>query len=252
MTRRILVLSPWGVDYMDKPTAEIAGRHVRSDTELEVRNLGDVAPPLPWPVAGMAGRAVEVARQAEADGFDGIAIGCCADPFLQDIRAAVGIPVSAPSESVIHASRTYGKLTILPRRLSDAYLPLIPTQGNFDFWNGTARKNGLGDGDYTLRAVPVPKHPSPEDLERYTPTDPGLLRDLTIDAMTEALRTSGLEQAKLATAEDGAAALYFACAFWSTGIEGLGLDAAEFGAPVLNPVVAATTYVEQALVAQGK
>ncbi len=251
MSRRIMILSPWGVDYMDEPALEVARRHARPDTELEIRNLGEDAAPLPWPVAASEGLMVEAARKAETDGFDGIAIGCCADPFLASVREAVNIPVSAPSEAAAYTSRQFGKVAILARRLSDSFLPLIPSQGNWDFWNGTAQKYGLAENDYTLRAVQVPTHPSPEDIDRLTPSDPGLLRDLTIEAMTDALYTNGVTEARAAVA-DGAEAIYFACAYWSRGIDALDGDHSAFGAPLLAPIPTTVGFVEQALVAQGK
>lgn len=251
MSRRILMLSPWGVEYMDQPALDVASKHVRPDTELEVRNLGSNAPQLPWPVASAEGLAVEAARKAEADGFDGIVIVCCADPFLEAVRAAVNIPVTGLSEATIATAKQYGKVGIMARRLSDDYLPLIPSQGNWDFWNNTALKNGLKEGQYALHAVEVPKHPSPEDLDRLTEEDPAGVRDLTVEAMREALLTNGVRESRLAV-EDGVDALYFACAYWSRGIDELGDDAELFDVPIINPVVAGVGFLEHALVARGK
>jgi Asp/Glu/hydantoin racemase len=252
MSQRILILNPWGVDYMDEPARDVVSPRVRPDTSIEVRNLGDAAPALPWPVVGKETAMTSAARQAQSEGFDGLVIGCCADPYLAVVRDAVDIPVSAPTEAAVYMSRTMGKVAILARRLADSYLPLIPTQGNWDFWNGKAHEYGLRDGEYALRGVQVPEHPDPETLEQLTTADPEQLRDLTIAAMTQALRTDGVTQARAAVEEDGAQVLYFACAYWSRGIDELASDGSLFGVPVLNPLVTATTFVENAIISQGR
>jgi Asp/Glu/hydantoin racemase len=248
MPRRILILSPWGSGSMDATALNTAAPYARPDTDLVVRNLGDAAPHTPWPDAGSAAIAVRKAVEAQKDGFDGIVIGCCADPFLQQVRAAVQIPVTAPSEAAVYSSRMYGKLGVFARRLSDEFLPLIPSQGNWDFWNGTAQKYGLKDGEYYLDAVQVPKHPSPDDIDRLTSTDPDKLREVTEEAMREALETNGRAAAQNAVESEGAQVLYFACQFFGPGIAGLGEKAKEFGATILNPIPNAVTFLEHVLV----
>lgn len=252
MARKLLLLNPWGVDYMDTPLLDLVSRHVRGDTELVVRNLGESVPPLPWPVATSADRAVEVAKGAEGEGFDGIVIACCADPFLDAVRSSVSIPVSAPTEAVVKSSGSFGRLAIIARQLPDEYTALIPSQGNWDFWRGKAREYGLADGDYTLARVPIPDHPSPAMLDRLTREDPEGLRDLTVTAMTTALEIDGRQAAEQARA-DGADVIHFACAFWGQGLESWSKDSTGVpDIPVLNPVVCATTFLEQALVSSGR
>ncbi|WP_051165801.1 aspartate/glutamate racemase family protein [Amycolatopsis orientalis] len=247
MAQRIMMVNPWGVGYMDEPAREVVSPHLHDSTELAVTNLGEAAPPLPWPAAEASGLMVERARQAEKDGFGAVVIGCCADPFLDETRAAVSIPVVGVTEAVCSTAKNWGKLAILARRLPDSYLPLIPTQGNFDFWIGKARQYGLSGEQFTTRGVAVPAHPDPETLDRLTETDPGALRDRTLDAMANGLHEDGLVQAKSAVEEDGAKALFFACAFWSRSIDELGDAASAYGAPVINPLVCAATYAEHLL-----
>lgn len=252
MSQRILLLNPWGMDYMDAPAHEVVGPRVRPDTTIEVRNLGDAAPPLPWPVAGIEAAMVAEAQRAQAEGFDGLVIACSGDPYLEVVREAVQIPVSAPTEAAIRTSRAFGKLAILPRQMPDSYASRLQTLGSGDFWQTKARENGLREGEFTCRGVPVPGHPEPDVLDQLTSADPGRLRDLTLDAMTDALRTEGVSQAGAAAAEDGADVVYFACTFWSRGIEELNTDGTFFGIPVLNPMVTAASFVESAIVSQSK
>ena len=251
MSQRILMVSPWGVDYMDAPAERVVAPHLHSDTELVVTNLGDAAPPLPWPCPEGEAVMIETARKAEANRFDAVVIGCAADPFLKETRKAVSIPVVGVTESVCASARNWGKLAVLARRLSDSYLPLIPSQGNWDFWIGKATGYGLSPDDFVMRGVPVPAHPEPDELTRLTDEDPARLRDLTLEAMGQALHADGLTQAKAAVKDEGARALFFACAFWSESIDQLGATAQEFGAPVINPLVCAVTYAEHLLISKG-
>lgn len=252
MARHITVINPWGMSYMDQPALDAASAAVRADTDVEVRNLGEGAAPLPWPLPESAPIAVEAAKQAVADGADALVVGCCADPFLAQIREAVDVPVTSPTEAAIATARSFGKLGILARRFPEVYSPLIPTQDNWDFWNNMARGYGLRDEDYALRRIQVPTHPSPDELNHLTNADPGKLRELTLESMTHALRTNGVEQAQAAANEDGVDVVYFACVFWSHSLEVMGADASTFGVPFLNPVATAASFAEHALIAQGR
>lgn len=244
MSNKIMIINPWGVDYMDGLTEEVVAPCLGADTQVVCTSLGSVAAPLPWPTPSGRSPTIETARKAEADGFDAIVIGCAADPFLAETRSAVSIPVVGVTETVCASVKNRGKVAILARRLSDAYLPLIPSQGNWDFWTDTAKGYGLADGDFCMRRVNVPAHPDPDALERMTREDPLGLRDATVEAMDASLHAEGLAAAEAAVA-DGAQALFFACAFWSKPIASLGSSAAaKFCAPVINPLVSAATYAE--------
>lgn len=250
MSQRILLLNPWGMSYMDEPARELVARHVRPDTAVEVRNLGQAAPWLPWPVAGIEDAMIAEARRAQAEGFDGLIIACSGDPQLAAVRQAVDIPVSAPTEAAMYLSRTFGKLAVLARQMPASYSSILPGGGKDGFWHGLAHNYGLRDEEYVIRRVPIAQHPDLDTLEHLTTADPERLRDLTLGAMTHALRTEGAAQAKAAVEEDGAEAVYFACTFWSRGIDELSEDKSLFGVPVLNPLLAAASFLESAIVAQ--
>lgn len=52
--------------------------------------------------------AFEVARTAEADGYDAIILGCFGDPGLDGLREIVGVPVVGPCEAAMHVACTLG------------------------------------------------------------------------------------------------------------------------------------------------
>lgn len=243
-----MILNPWGFDYMDSVAERVVGPYLHAGTDVVCVNLGKEALPMPWPVPESRKLVVEKAMKAQADGFDAIVIGCCADPFLSDIRQAVSIPVVAVTESVCATARSRGKITIMARRLPDHFRSLIPIQNAWEKgWTDLATGYGLKPSEFSLRRVFVPNHPDPETLVDLTARDQAKLRDLTIAAMGEALHAEGLEQTRAAVKEDGAKAVYFACAFWSSPIAALEEAGNAFGVPVINPLVSAVSYAEHLL-----
>lgn len=253
--QRILILTPWGMDYMDEPALKVVSRHVRPDTTVEVRNLGEPVPALPWPVASGEAATVAAARRAQAEGFDGLLIACSGDPYLEAVREAVDIPVSAPTEAALHLSRAFGKIAIMARQMPASYdepISHVWGAGSGDFWRDRAQESGLAEGDYTIRRVPIDKHPDFDTLMELTDSDPDRLRDLTLEAMTDALLTDGVSQAREAVEKDGADAVYFACTFFSAGIDELGDEENPFGVPVFNPLVSAATFLESAIISQSR
>ena len=56
---------------------------------------------------------------AEKEGFDGVVIGCCADPGLKDAKTLVNIPVTAPFEAVARTAPASGRLGVIvpPNRI---------------------------------------------------------------------------------------------------------------------------------------
>ncbi|MFT3816529.1 MAG: aspartate/glutamate racemase family protein [Rubrivivax sp.] len=253
MPRKIMIINPWGADYMDRAAVDVVSPYVHAHTEVACVSLGAEASPLPWPLPQSAEIAVRKARQAEADGFDAIVVGCCADPFLPQLRQAVTVPVVGLTESFCMTARSRGKVTVMVRGLADSYRRLIVTQDNWKAnWTDRVASHGLGRDDFTVRRVFVPQHPDPETLEDLTARDQPRLRQLTIAAMRESLHEQGLEQTRAAAREDGARAVFFACAFWSLPIHELGNTAYEtFGTRVVNPLVCGVTYAEQLLVSGG-
>jgi Asp/Glu/hydantoin racemase len=252
---RILILTPWGMDYMDDPALKVVSRHVRPETAVEVRNLGEPVPALPWPLASGEAAMIAEARRAQAEGFDGLLIACSGDPYLEAVREAVDIPVSAPTDAALHLSRAFGKIAIMARQMPESYneaLSHVWGAGSGDFWQSRARESGMDEGDYSIRRVPIVKHPDLDTLMELTNSDPDRLRDLTLDAMTDALLTNGVAQAREAVEQDGADAIYFACTFWSAGLDQLSDAEDPFGVPVFNPLVSAATFLESAIISQAR
>jgi len=246
MSVRIMLLNPWGVDYADEVGLNVIGSFVRPDTDLACVNLTGAARPVPWPVPEGLKPAVEMARKAEADGFDAIINGCAGNPYLDDLRAAVSIPVVGIAETILRNARSRGKICILDRLLPEEYTTLIPNNGpdKFDFWKAKAASYGLTPDLYSIRKVRIATHPSVDSLEPMTREGSMELRERMFQSFVDSLHDDGLLQSTAAADEDGAKAVFFACNFWSTPIAALGRDARQFGAAVINPLGSAATFAE--------
>jgi allantoin racemase len=87
---------------------KLLGQIARPDTEVEVRfpkqGLGDRE------VGSSSFTADYVAclRQAEVDGFDGIVLGCFADPGLYEAKRVCNIPIVGPAESSLLMAHLFG------------------------------------------------------------------------------------------------------------------------------------------------
>jgi len=176
-------------------------------------------------------------------------VGRSTPAFIISITAVPPlIPVVGVTEAACATARSRGKITIMARRLSDSFRSLIPIQNAWERgWTDLATGYGLKPGEFSLRRVFVPGHPDPETLVDLTNRDQAKLRDLTVAGMSEALHAEGLEQTRAAIKEDGARAVYFACAFWSLPISELEKAGNAFGVPVINPLVSAVSYAEHLL-----
>jgi Asp/Glu/hydantoin racemase len=248
MAYKVMILNPWGVDYCDDVALDLVGSAVRDDVELACVNLGEAAPPVPYPVPEGKAAAIGAALKAEADGFDAVLIACGGDPFLRDIRRAVSIPVIGLAESAILSAHSRGKLGILRRRLpSDPWDTVWRDEEVLRNWHKRMARYGIRKDQYSIRCVRVPDHPDLETLERLNRDDPHALKDMMFAAFEASLHADGVDQANAAAADDGVRAVLFPCNFYGPSIAALGEDAAKFAVPVINPMVCAATYAQHLL-----
>jgi Asp/Glu/hydantoin racemase len=248
MPKSIMVLNPWGVDYMDEVTKQIIQPFVGRETTLAVSNLGDAAPRVPWPSGDIEEPMIKKVCEAAGEGYDAVVIGCAADPFVSAIRAASPIPVVGVTESVCMEMRSKKSVGVIKRQLNDSYLSLIPAQANTTFWPDKLHGYGIDRGVVNVRTVRIPHHPEPDALMAMTDDDPARLCNAILDAMTDAFVGEGLREAQLSVKDDGAQALFFACTFWSRPIAESAAELEELlGVPVINPLLCAVARAEHLL-----
>ncbi len=229
MNIRILYINPLGTDMYDEYTASILKPASCPDTELVVRSLQDVpkTPYLP-PAAYFTNQLYHAVIAGEREGFDGIAIGCCADPGVQEAKRLVNIPVTGPFEALAHTAPALGRVTVITGNKK---------RGS---WNHLIHHYNMTPYLASVREAHF-DHPNPEMAMRLFQQDESELRRIVLAEMARAAREEGIEQTRLALEEDGADAVFFACTLWSGLLEPI---ARAVPITVLDPMITALKYIE--------
>ncbi len=246
MRLRILFLNPMGTDMYDKYMSDVMSPYANPDTDLVVRSLNDVpkTPFLPSP-ALFFNQLFQAVIQGEKDGFDGVVVGCCADPAVRDSKDLVNIPVTGPFEAAVRTSPAFGRLGVVAPQINGSEDENLPETANWA--RALVREYQVDEYVATIRSAQT-GHPSDEDTTRLFAEDPDALRELVLGGMETSMRTTAKEQAKAALVEDEASVLFFSCTLWG-GMTGL--IAEELEAVILDPVITPLKYVEL-LAAQNK
>ncbi len=230
MTRRILFLHPIGTDMYNEYTMDLVAPEAEPDTEVAVRNLDDLPetpfmPPLDMFRDQLFGAVVE----AERDGFDGVVVACSSDPWVREAKQLVDIPVTGPFEALAHTAPALGPMAI------------VASGYKIHTWEPRAYDHGL-EGTLTSVRMADFAHPAPEVTERLFATDVGELREMVMAEMVRSVADDGVDQSKLAAADDGAASVFFACTFWSGYLDPV-VDAVP-EVTVLDPMIMPLRFAE--------
>ena len=230
MRARILVIHPMGTDMYNEWTLDVLGPAASPTTDLSVRHLPGLpeTPFVPEPALWRDEFFAAVVA-AERDGFDVVLSACTSDPLVREAKPLVGIPVTGPFEALSHTAPAMGPLTII----AGGY--------KIDTWAPRAVAHGFAPGLVTVRMADF-SHPDPETAERLFATDVGRLREVVMAEMERALVEDGIDQARRAVVEDGAASVFFACSLWS-GMLGPVAEQVP-GVAVLDPLVMPLKYAE--------
>lgn len=239
MSLRILFIDPVGTDIYDEYMYNIMRPQANPDTELVVRNLKGVpkTPFLPSP-ALFFNQLFQAVIDAEKEGFDGVVIGCCADPGLKDAKTLVNIPVTAPYEAVARTAPATGRLGVIVPQIESGEGENLPENANWA--RDLAREYRVVDYITGVRGAPA-DHPSNEESMRLFAEDPDALRELVLGGMERAVRTTALEQSKKAVYEDEAEVLFYGCTFWGGMLDPI---AQEVPVTILDPLITPLKYIE--------
>ncbi len=229
MSIRILYINPLGTDMYDEYTSNILQPAACPDTELVIRSLQNVpkTPYLASP-AYFTNQLLHAVIEGEKEGFDGISIGCCADPGLQEAKKLVKIPVSGPFEALAHTAPALGRVTIIAGNKNSGSWNHLVHQYNMAPWLASVREAHFD-------------HPDPDMSMQLFEQDESELRRIVVAEMDRAAREEGVNQARLALEEDGADAVFFACTLWSGLLEPV---ARAVPVTVLDPMITALKYIE--------
>ena len=205
---RILYIDPINTDFSDRHMEKVLNRAANPGTQVDVTYLpqpGEPVSPFLPPVPTYHGVLFRRIKQAEEEEYDGVIIGCSADPGLVEAKRMVSIPVTAPLEANLHlAAMLRARVTIL-----------IPAgvEARTRYWD-MARNHGLAHKIASIVSVDL-HYPPQEECIRMVQEEPEELLDLIVEDNKEQLRGPIAEQAREAIHKDGAQAIFLGCTYWT-------------------------------------
>ena len=230
MPARILFIHPMRTDMYNRLTLDLLEPVAAPDTEIAVRHLpGSAETPFVPPSQEWRDDFFDAVTAAERDGFDAVVSACTSDPLVREAKPLVGIPVIGPFEALARTAPALGGLTI------------IASGYKIETWAPRAVEHGLGDILLNVRMANF-SHPDSDVARRLFASDVEELLALVMAEMSRSLHEDGVEQARLARDEDGAACVFYACSLWS-GMLGAVSDQVP-GIAVLDPLVMPLKYAE--------
>ena len=210
---KILYIDPVNTDFSDRHFKKVLNRAACPGTQVDVTYLSQpdepISPFLP-PIPTYHGVLFHKIKQAEEDGYDGVIIGCSADPGLMEAKRIVSIPVTAPLEANLHlAALLRARVTIL-----------IPAgvEARTRYWD-MARNYGLAHKIASIVSVDL-HYPPQEDCIKMVRKEPEKLLNLILEDHKDQLQGPIAEQARHAIRDDGAQAIFLGCTYW-TGMANL-------------------------------
>lgn len=233
---RILLLAPVGTDMHLAAEDRSARRAVHRDTRVEVHHLPGLPETVYVPPEELfVPLLVRAAAAAERAGYDAIGISCCSDPGLDEVRAAVSVPVTAPFEAARALLPALAPLCVL-------YVDVPPADGESDLAGADwvpelAARYGMTHLIAEPQPVPVERPAVERSGGRYTARDVG---EALIAAQRRGLGRYGSAVARRAEAA-GARGILPACTYWTGTTDAL---RSVTRLPVLDPVELLARHTE--------
>jgi allantoin racemase len=232
---RILFVNAVNSDLAVRQRQEVLRQSARPGTQVDVTYLSQpeepalpFLPALPTYHGALFRRIV----QAEQEGYDGVIVGCSADPGVLEAKRMVSIPVTGPLEANLHlAAMLRARVTIL--------LP-AGVEARTRYWD-LARAYGLEHKIASIVSVDL-HYPPQEECIRMMHEEPQRLLDLILEDHKEQLVGPIADQARRAIVEDGAQAIFLGCTYW-TGMAGILAQALDSVSDPLDDRFAATLRV---------
>ena len=179
---RILFIDPVNTDIFDGYMKKILNQAAGPGTQVDVTHLpqpGEPVTPFLPAFPFFHGPLFRRIKQAEDEGYDGVIIGCTADPGLSEAKRIVSIPVTGPLEANLHLA------TMLRARVT-VMLP-AGAEARTRYWD-MARAYGLDHKIASIVSVDL-HYPPPDDCIRMMHQEPEQLLKLILeDHQQEVLR----------------------------------------------------------------
>ena len=230
---RLLYINPITTDVCDEDVRKILEAHKEVDTQVDIIHLapaaGEVSTPFLPPIPDFYGDLFTAIRQGERDGYDGIIVGCAADPGHREANYMSGVPVFGPLQTGLNLACLIGHRIGLFVPSHD-----VEGRGAIAWHEENIRRYGIARDRIVFRAVEV-GHPPQETMERYMAEKRwSELKDEVMARFRDSIEQDAISQAKKAVKEDRAEVLFFSCTLWGGMLKPV---AEAVNIPVLDPVI---------------
>lgn len=243
---KILYINPITADIYDDDVSKILEAHKDVDTQVDVIHLepkaGEVSTPFLPPIPDFYDDLFDAVKRGGRDGYNGIIIGCAADPGHREANYMSSVPVFGPLQAGLNLA------CLLGRRIG----LLIPSHDAEErsavAWHEeTIRRYGISRDRIVFRAVQV-GHPPQETMENCLAEKRWIeLKEEVMSRFRGSVTQDGIIQAKKAVEEDRAEVLLFGCTLWGGLLSPI---AQAVDVPVLDPVITVLKSAEMAIKAR--
>ena len=243
---RILYINPITTDVCNDDVRKILEAHKDVDTQADVIHLepkaGEVSTPFLPPIPDFYDDLFNAIKRGERDGYDGIIIGCAADPGHREANYMSSVPVFGPFQAGLNLACLLGHRIGLLVPSHD-----VEERSAIAWHEETIRRYGIPRERIIFRAVRV-GHPAGETMERCLAEKRWIeLKEEVMSRFRDSVTEDGITQAKKAIEEDHANVLFFSCTLWGGLLSPI---AQAVDVPVLDPVITALKSAEAAIKAR--
>jgi len=237
---RILYVNPITTDVCDDDVQKILDAHKEVDTEADVIHLepkaGELSTPFLPPIPDFYSDLFDAIKKGERDGYDGIIIGCAADPGHREANYMSSIPVLGPFQTGLNLACLLGHRIGLLVPSHD-----VEERSAIAWHEESIRRYGIPRDRIVFRAVQV-GHPPQDIMKRYLAEKRWAeLKEEVVSRFSDSVTKDGIIQAKKAVEEDHVNVLFFSCTLWGGLLSPI---AQAVDVPVLDPVITALKSAE--------
>lgn len=240
---RLLYIDPTTTDALDAHIRGILDAHKSVNTAIEMDRLplleGESPTPFLPPIPDFYDRLFGLVKDGEVADYDGILVGCAADPGLREMDYMTDVPVFAPLRSALHIAGLLGRKTAVLCPSHDE-----EQRSALSWHEDSIRRYAIPLDTIVFRTVKVGR-PDQSLVESYIRDGSwDQLKDEVLSPFQRSVCDDGLTQARLAIQEDRAEVVFFACTLWGGMLSPL---AAQLPVPVLDPIITMLKAAEAAI-----
>jgi len=243
---KLLYINPIMTDVCDEDVRGVLDAYKEAATQVDVVHLelpeDRISTPFLPPIPDFYDDLFKAVKQGEREGYDGIIIGCAADPGLREANYMSSIPVFGPFQTGLNLAGLLGHRIGLLVPSHD-----VEEKGAITWHEENIRRYEIARERIVFRTVQV-GHPPRETMERCLAEKRWVeLKEEVMSRFRDSVTQDGIIQAKKAVEEDLVEVLFFSCTLWGGLLSPI---AQVVDVPVLDPVITVLKSAEAAIKAR--